>query len=346
MMTLDEIEDGASNLGNLIEAGITLQDAVFQMQRAMPKHAEFWRWSWEQVKLGKNFNPCLVGRWPASYVSAVKSGEDGGNMVEVFEKIVEVIQSQKEVRAAVKELLYPLAIVIIGLLVFCFFMIIVMPSLTGMLGPGANKTFFIKLSDQMVSLYKNHLILVGIILGGVVGSGVMLLRDQTNRERLIDLCLKLPGIGEAYRDIYFGQWAFFMAMLAKAGFPASTALRMSVDVLPGGLKAGVELMAREIQVKGLADSTNPEKLSADDPRQQWPYYIASAFAIAQETGLIDKELQRVSKPLMKRGLARVKKYLAIINVIAMFISGIVLMSPLASYYIELGRVLERSIRGL
>lgn len=346
MMNLNEIEDAASNLGSLIEAGIMLQDAVFQMQRAQPRHAEYWRWVWEQIKLGKPFNPCLRNKWPESYVSAVRSGEEAGNLVEVFEKIVEAVQNQKEVRAAVKELFYPLAIVGIGLAVFCFFMIMVMPSLTGMLGPGSNKTFFIKLSDQMVNIWKNHLTTVGIVAGGTIGAVVMLIRDPDNRVRLIDFCLKLPGIGEAYREIYFGQWAYFMAMLAKAGFPTATALRMSVDVLPGGLKAGVELMAREISVKGLSDSTNPDKLPLDDPRRDWPHYISSAFGIAQQTGLIDKELQRVSKPLMKRGLMKVKRYLAVINVIAMFVSGTVLMAPLASYYIELGRVLERSIRGL
>ena len=346
MMTLSEIEDSASNFGSMVEAQISLQDCAFQMQRAQPKHAEFWRWTWEQIRLGKPLSPCLRTKWPESYVSAVRAGEEAGNLEEVFERIVEVVQGQKEVQAAIKELLYPLGIVSIGLFVFCFFMVKVMPALTGMLGGGANKSFFNKLSGQMLNIYANHLITVGLIAAALIGAIIMLVRDPVNRERLVDLCLKLPKIGEAYREVYFGQWAYFMAMLANAGFPTPTALRMSADVLPGSLKAGVELMAREIASKGLSDSTNPDKLPLDDPRREWPYYISSAFGIAQQTGLISKELQRVAKPLRKRGLAKIKKYLAGINIIAIFVSGSVLMAPIGSYYIELGKVLERSIRGL
>src|SRR5665811_159172 len=86
----------------------------------------------------------------------------------------------------------------------------------------------------------------------------------------------------------------------------------------------------------LSDSADLAKLAIDDPRTKWwPFYISNAFVVAEQTGTIDKELLRVAPALIKEGVRTLNRVVAFANVVALAVSALLIVSPLAAYYTEI-----------
>jgi type II secretory pathway component PulF len=339
-----DIEMAASAIGNQVAAGIPLGDAVWRMQRLQRRHGAVWHDIAQRVRNGHPLSQALNGLWPESLVAAVRAGEESGRLPEVFERISHTLALQARVRAVMRGLLYPFGIALSGLVIFFGFLVFVIPQLGQALGPDKSSLVF-WLSDQAVYVYKHHLFVVLAVVAGAAAAAYVWLSDAERRAALIDVALAVPLLGAPLRDLHFGLWANYLAVLAGSGLPVQASLRASAAVLPRSLRAGVQKMADELSVRSIADAADPEKQSADDPRQQWPYYISAAFMVSNETGRVDKEMLRVASPLTAEGFARVAAVMKTVNVAALGLAGLLLVSPLAAYYTELGRMLQRAMAG-
>jgi len=338
MMTLDEIGASAAHLGNQIGAGIPLDQALSRMSLLQPRYLDFWGRAVQEIRSGRMLSQSLSEVWPEALVSAVRAGEHSGKMDSVFARIEETIELQMGLRVTIMKLAYPFSLGVAGLVVFMAFMVFVLPLLAKSLGrPGSAGLVFQFSAWVSVFVRENYIVLaIGLVAG--VAALVAWLKTPEARALILELFLMVPLVKDALRDMYFGLWAKYMAMMIAAGLTTTLSLTLTASVLPRPLRESVEVFERDLSANNrtLSESSDLAKLPSDDLRcEWWPFYIANAFIVAEQTGAIDKELLRVAPALIKEGVKTLDRAVAFANLIAMMCSGLLIMSPLAAYYIEI-----------
>lgn len=336
-----EIENASSALANQLSAGISLREAIGRMAKLQPERAELWQECSESLSRGGRLSRHLEGEWPESVVAAVRAGEESGSLEEVFRRTQESMQVSQQVRKIYSKLISPVASFLVGFGVLVFFMVLVIPKLAKTLGGGQMESqgklfkFSMVVSDLFFQVWP---VALAAIVGGVV-LGVRWLKSPENIDKLIAVGNSRPKLGAALRNLYFGMWAYQLALLDSAGLPAKQQLLLSVKTLPECYREGVLLMASELEKRGHADSADPDKQPEDDPRQEWPYYIATAFITAHETGRIDQEMRRCAPILIEEGLKGLTKLTVKADLVAKVAAAGMIALPLMAYFTQLANSL-------
>jgi type II secretory pathway component PulF len=344
MMTLSEIETAASALGNQLNAGIPLHDAVRRMSIVQRKYEIEWTEIGEVIASGGLLSDRLSTLWPDNLLAAVIAGEQSGSLPAVFDRVEETMQLQQRIRGALLKLAYPAFVGLAGVGVFLFFMIKVLPTLVKSLGK-PDKSLVFSLSTWLSGIYQNHLMLALVLIGGtLLGVGTWI-KKTLDDGSLLSALTTLPVIGDALSHLYFGLWAYYLAILDQAGgMQVRDKLLLSSQVMPENLRRGIFLMADEVVARGLANAADPEKQMVDDPRREWPFYISTAFIVAQETGDLAREMLRVAPSLIKDGFKKVQFVTQALTTIAMTVSAFLVVSPLMAYYIQVGSQLRKAMQ--
>lgn len=345
MMRTKDIEQAAAALGNQLAAGISLLDATKQMARAQPKFATFWEKTRAGVASGRPISTFLPSIWPAVFVTAVKAGEESGSLPSVMERIEQTTRLQQEMNKLMYQLVYPFLSGAVGLVVFVIFMLNVIPSISTSLGVGESGLIF-SVSSWMAATAEEH----GLIIAAGLGTTAVIichwLSNPENRTTLVDKLLMLPVLGDSLRLIAFGLWAHYMALIDSTGSLTTVeGVRITASTLPASLRSGMLKFADEAILRGLADAADPEKQPEGDSRRTWPFYVTNAFLIAQETGRLDAELMRAAPSLIRDGKALLSRALWVTNAIALLVSALLIVGPLAAYYIQLGISLSEAMQG-
>lgn len=336
-----DIEAAASALANQLSAGINIRESVARMAKLQPKHSELWQAAAEALSRGGRLSAQLAEVWPEAIVAALKAGEESGTLEEVLRRTAHAMQVGQQVRKIYSKLISPVISFLAGFGVLMFFMVAVIPKLAASLGGGESSLVF-----QVAMLTSS--IVMGywpIIVAGIAGGAFFLvqwLRQPENLDKLVAAADRVPQLGEALRNLYFGMWAYQLSLLAAAGLPAKQQLLLSVKTLPECYREGVLLMAADVEKRGHADSADPDKQAEDDPRRSWPYYIATAFIIAHETGRIDQEMQRCAPILLEEGLRQLTRVTSMADLVAKVLAAQMIAAPLLAYFTQLSNSLTKA----
>lgn len=346
MMTLKETGAAAAALGNQVAAGIPVDQAVTRLAQLQPVYGEFWTRAALLVQSGRPLSEALAEVWPAALVSAVKAGERSGTLDGVLARIEANVEMQLSLRATMLKLAYPAGMGLAGLAVFVGFMVFVLPGLAKSLAT-KSQGFVFELSTWMSAfVFENWMTLLVGAAVGVVALAAWL-RTPEAQMLILDLLLEIPVIKTALRDMYFGLWANYMAMMAAAGITTSEALKLTGSVLPAGLRESVEVFERDLSVhnRSMYEAANLSKLSPGDARVKWwPFYVSNAFLVAEQTGEIDRELLRVAPSLIKEGVKTMDNVIAVANVVALAVSAFLIVAPLGAYYTEIFSAIQQAGR--
>ena len=335
------IEAAANALGNQLAAGISLREATGRMARLQPVYAEFWREVEDVLSRGGRLSQELTDVWPDGIVAAIRAGEESGTLEDVFKRTAKSLEVAAEVKKLFGKLVSPVGAFFAGLGVFMFFMVAVIPKIQSSLG-GSEQSLVFKVSDWM-----HRTIMTGwpYILGTLAVAGYLLVqwfRAPGSLDSLVEFGNKQPKLGSALRSLFFGMWAYQIAMLDAAGLPVKQQLYLSVKTLPECYRQGVVNMAEEVEKRGIADAADPEKQTPEDPRQEWPFYIVTAFVTGHETGRLDNEIQRCAPILIDEGVRGITKVLAIADIVAKLLAAIMIGLPLMAYFSQMANSLTKA----
>ena len=164
---------------------------------------------------------------------------------------------------------------------------------------------------------------------------------------ILDVLLQVPVVKIALRDMYFGLWANYVAMMVASGITTTESLRLTKVILPSALQESVAVFESDLSVnnRSMSDAANLSKQKPGDARATWwPFYIANAFIVAEQTGLVDQELLRVAPSLIKEGVSTLNTVIAVANVGALALSATLIVSPLAAYYAEIFAAIQHAGR--
>jgi type II secretory pathway component PulF len=347
MMDSKDVEVVAASLGNQLAAGVSIRVATKRMMTLQPKYKTQWAEISAAIDRGDELSTNLKRIWPENLVSAVTAGEFSGKMVEVFKQIEDVAQLQQKIEGTLKKLLYPFTLISAGVGVFLFFMIYVLPSLKRSLSFGGNvestgiSQIIFDMSTFLSTSFVGNEMYCTIGVGLVVALIVVGIKSPETKRKFVDLSMTIPHLKQSLSSLYFGIWAHYVALLDSTGMiDVENKLLMPAGMMPSSLQEGVHLAVKDIRKRGLGDSVDPEKQEEGDPRKNWPFYIGTAFIIANETGRLDQELLRVAPSMLKEGFMGIEKIIKLANIIALVIAGFFIALPLAAYYMQMGASLK------
>ena len=336
-----EIEAAASALGNQLAAGIKIREAVARMGKLQPKYTQIWADAAEALSRGGRLSEQMAPVWPDSVVAALKAGEESESIPAVLKRTAQSMQVKAQVKKIYSRLMGPVGAFLAGFGVFMFFMVVVIPKLQSSLGGGESNLTF------KLAMFLNHLvmnfwpfILAG--LGGGIIFAIRWLKQAENVDKVIAVADTVPQLGDALRNLFFGLWAYQVALLASAGMPIKQQLLLSTKTLPECYQEGVLLMASEVEKRGIADSADPDKQPENDPRRAWPFYIVTALITAHETGKVDEEMQRCAPILIDEGVRKLTQFISVADIVAKTAAATMIGIPLMAYFTQMSSSLTKA----
>jgi len=224
------------------------------------------------------------------FVNLVAAGEVGGILDTILQRLAAYIEKAEKLKSKVKgALVYPIAVLIIGILVMIVIMVFVIPVFQEMfssLGSGlpALTQLVIDLSDFTKG--NIHFMIIGLI---VLIWGFRRYRGTSSGKRVVDtVLLKMPIFGELIRKVAVARFTRTLGTMISSGVPILDALEITAKTSGNAVIEEVIFEARASIAEG---QTIADPLSESDI---FPGMVTQMISVGESTGALDSMLEKIA----------------------------------------------------
>ncbi len=270
----------------------------------------------ESLSVSISRHPKLFSR---TYIALVKSGEVGGVMDTVLQRLADNLEKQQEFSGRVKgALIYP-AIIIIGMfIVSLIMMIFVIPRLTSLYSE-FNAT--LPLPTRILIGTSNFVIKFWPFTLAVIGGGFYffkLYRDtKEGRRKTDELIFKIPIFGDLQRQIILTELTRTLALMVGAGVSILEALNITSEVVGNVVISDALKDAAKQVEKGF-----PIAFAFGRHPDAFPFILSQMIAVGEETGKMEEVLTKISHIFEVESDQKVKGLTAAIEPMVMVLLGL------------------------
>ena len=322
-----------SELAVLLRAGLSLDRAlkVLIEMAAQPRMSELLNELLKSVKGGKALSQAMQPHedvFGTFYINMVRSGEAGGHLAEVLNRLVEYLENAKTNRdTVVSALIYPAILAVVSLLSIVLMLGFVVPQFEALfedMGEG------LPMLTQMVISGADFIKRYGLILLVALVAIVLYLRRWVGtgqgRASLHQSMLKLPLAGGIIFEFEVSKFARTVGTLVGNGVSLLTAISIAIDtvnntvikealaVLPTAVKAG-----RRMSV-------------ALEETQMFTPMVIQMIRVGEESGALDQMMLELADVFDNHVQSGVKRGLALLEPVLIlgmgFIIGIIIIAIL------------------
>ena len=224
-------------------------------------------------------------------IAMVEAGEAGGVLDEALKRLAKLLEDNAKLQNQIKGALgYPVAVLVIAILVFLGMTIFLIPTFAGIFEDlGAELPAFtqllVDLSELLrspVALYAAGAILLSIWLFG------RFYATHSGRRTIDRLMLKLPLFGELILMTATAQFCRIFSSLTRAGVPILMSMEISSETAGNAIISDAILASRSMVQEGVLLS------NALIRQKVLPEMALNMLAIGEETGEMDKMLSKVA----------------------------------------------------
>ena len=279
----------------LIEAGILLVNAIDLLAQQTESVAlkEALEGISEDVKEGKLLSESMdlyPALFPKLLVQMIKSGEVGGNLQEVLDRMATYYEKQYNLKQKISSALtYPIVVSIFAIVVTIFLLVAIVPMFGDMYASMGEELPFI---TQMVlglsaAIQKFWWIFAFIIMGLFYVFRQMRKKDS-GVYFLDNLSLKLPVVGSFIQKAVLARMTQTLSSLLNSSVPILQAIDVTSDVVGNKVVEDVLQDARKSLERG-------ESL-AKPMEESWvfPPLIIQMIHVGEESGALDEMLLKVA----------------------------------------------------
>lgn len=352
----NDLRDLSFVFRNLFKTGsLSASEILFQTGNMVPKFRAVLHAGAKQISSkGWSLSKSLEAVFPPTTMPAIRAGEESGKLGAVFDQIWRTAKIQEEINKVLSGLIFPVALIGVGIIVSLAFFIFLVPMQFRMLSRGTPADYDPGISIR-TSLAMNDFIMANFELTALCTSAVVigvavLVTQQSFREWVSDLTVRaliaIRPLGEAYANLKFGIMAQYLQIVSLAGLDADRRVDLVIDVLPVPLRHGILMFRSEMLGRGIGYAANPEGRHQDDPRHstiQWPLYIRLAFRQSEE-GSWDEPMREFGDVMLEDGKERLKRLIETMKIISTMIVALLLIIPVGLLYGTLGEVLTMRMR--
>ena len=333
----------ASKLAALVDAGVPIVRSLDLM--ATQQKLPMFKRALTKVSLDVNEGIALataLSQWPKVFdqlsIAMVEAGEAGGVQDEALKRLAKLLEDNAKLENQIKGALgYPIAVLVIAILVFLGMTIFLIPIFAGIFEDlGAELPAFtqllVDLSELLrspVALYAAGAILLSIWLFGRFYA-------THNGRRTIDrLMLKLPLFGELILMTATAQFCRIFSSLTRAGVPILMSMEISSETAGNAIISDAILASRGMVQEGVLLS------NALIRQKVLPDMALNMLAIGEETGEMDKMLSKVADFYEDEVGAMVKALTSMLEPAMIVVVGGIVGSILLAMYLPMFTVFDQ-----
>ena len=333
----------ASKLSALVDAGVPIVRGLDLM--ATQQKLPLFKRALTKVSLDVNEGIALataLRQWPKVFdqlsIAMVEAGEAGGVLDEALKRLAKLLEDNAKLQNQIKGALgYPIAVLVIAILVFLGMTIFLIPTFAGIFQDlGAELPAFTRLLVDLSALLRSSASLYAI---GVILLAIWMLNRfyaTHNGRRTIDrLMLKLPLFGELILMTATAQFCRIFSSLTRAGVPILMSMEISSETAGNAIISDAILASRAMVQEGVLLS------NALIRQKVLPDMALNMLAIGEETGEMDKMLSKVVDFYEDEVGAMVKALTSMLEPAMIVVVGGIVGSILLAMYLPMFTVFDQ-----
>ena len=333
----------ASKLAALVDAGVPIVRSLDLM--ATQQKLPMFKRALTKVSLDVNEGIALakaLRQWPKVFdqlsIAMVEAGEAGGVLDEALKRLAKLLEDNAKLQNQIKGALgYPIAVLVIAILVFLGMTIFLIPTFAGIFEDlGAELPAFTRLLVDLSALLRSSASLYAI---GVLLLAIWMLNRfyaTHNGRRTIDrLMLKLPLFGELILMTATAQFCRIFSSLTRAGVPILMSMEISSETAGNAIISDAILASRGMVQEGVLLS------NALIRQKVLPDMALNMLAIGEETGEMDKMLSKVADFYEDEVSAMVKALTSMLEPAMIVVVGGIVGSILLAMYLPMFTVFDQ-----
>lgn len=274
--------------------------------------------------------------FPPIFINMVRSGETGGVLDEVLNRVAEHFEREAMIKGRIKSAMtYPIAMGSLVLIILIAMLIFVVPTF---------QTMFASMGGQLplptqilVDLSSGARGWQGLVTLIAVIAGTILFRwwkGTPNGGYVWDsIKLRMPVFGKLIRKMALSRFTRTFGTLVSAGVPILAAL----DIV--GTTAGNEVIARAVRKvrSAIKEGETIAKPLSENP--VFPAMVVQMISVGEETGALDSMLQKVAEFYDEEVTAGVDGLTSLIEPIMMATLGVVVGGVVIALYMPMFQVI-------
>ncbi len=167
------------------------------------------------------------------YIGLAKAGEDSGEIDKTFERLIELLKKQGDIKGKViSALTYPIFVVLLAIAVVLVMLMFVFPAFKDMFDQQGKKlpaiTQFCIDSGEFL---KDKWAVIPIAIIALVGAGMYLMKWEPSKRKIDEIVLKVPLIGDLTKAAAFSNFLTVLQIAYDAGIPIIECLYLSRTTL-------------------------------------------------------------------------------------------------------------------
>ena len=322
-ITLSDVATFTRQLATMVNAGLPITEALLIL-RSQSKGSlqKIVAQILADVEGGESLSTAF-SRHPKvfspTFVALVKSGEVGGVMDEVLQRLADNLEKEQEFKGKVKgALIYP-AIIIIGMFVVgLILMIFVIPRLTALYSEfnadlPLPTRILIGVSDLTFKLWPLVLLLIG---AGIYGLGLYR-KTPAGRRKTDELIFKIPVFGELQKQVLLTELTRTLSLMVGAGVSILESLNITAGVMGNVVISDALKDAAKQVEKGF-----PIAFSFARHPEAFPFILSQMIAVGEETGKMEEVLSKVSHVFEVESDQKVKGLTSAVEPLVMVLLGV------------------------
>ena len=333
----------ASKLAALVDAGVPIVRSLDLM--ASQQKLPMFKKALTSVGLEVNQGTAMAAamrQWPKVFdqltIAMVEAGEAGGVLDESLKRLAKLLEDNARLQNQIKGALgYPVAVLVIAILVFLGMTIFLIPTFAGIFEDlGAELPMFTQLMVDLSALLRSSasLVFAGILM---VSAWLIGRYYNTNKgRRVLDkFILKLPLFGDLIMKTATAQFCRIFSSLTRAGVPILMSMEISSETAGNSIISDAILDSRTLVQEGVLLST------ALTRQKVLPDMALSMLSIGEETGEMDRMLSKVADFYEDEVSASVKALTSMLEPAMIVVVGGIVGSILLAMYLPMFTVFDQ-----
>lgn len=225
------------------------------------------------------------------YIAMIRAGETGGVLDKVLNRLATFLEERNNLTHKVKTAsTYPIAIVIIAVVVLWFMLTFILPKFTEIFeSTGGDLPAYTQMFINLSNVVRSPWMLVIAALIWFVFSLIQNWYKTPNGRMSIDsFLLRVPVVGGIIRKVAIARFSRTFGTLIQSGVPMLTALEVVKD---SANNAVLEKVIEEVRKEAEEGGQLSTKLAESDI---FPPMVTQMVAIGEESGELEKMLEKVA----------------------------------------------------
>jgi len=224
------------------------------------------------------------------YCNLVAAGEVGGILDTIMNRLAAYMEKNQSIVKKVKSAMtYPIAVVVVGILVLVGMLWKIIPMFEKMFQDmgsvlPAPTQFMIDLSQA----FQNHIVLIFLFMAGFVVLTMLFVKSNIGREILDRLSLQLPILGPLFRKLAVAKFTRTMSTMITSGVPILDSLTITSKTAGNRVvERGIVYVREKIsEGKNLAEPMAETKV--------FPSMVVQMIGVGEATGAMDTMMSKIA----------------------------------------------------